>query len=126
MNLIPMLFSHLFAITDNVPLLVVVETSQQLRAIRRQVHLHQDLVEPPLEFGLVRHRPPRRSGGHRSRPSQGSDGLDFSVRSRRQPIMRSGRTRPGSLVSHQDGDGNVFRGESETSKVTFYFKQSCS
>ena len=50
---------NLFLITHNFPLFVIVKAFQMLGPFRRKVHLYQDLVEPALEFGLVRHWPAR-------------------------------------------------------------------
>ena len=47
-------------ITDGVPLLLVGEPLEDLGALRRQVHLDEHLVEPPLQLLLRRHRRPER------------------------------------------------------------------
>ena len=56
-------FTDLLLVADDVPLLGGVEPPEVLGALRRQVHLHQHLVEPPLQLGLVRHRRPVRGRG---------------------------------------------------------------
>ena len=97
---------HLLPITDDIPLLGVVKTPEQLGPVRGQVHLEQDFVEASLELGLFRDRSPGSSGSDRAGAPQRPDGLHFSGTSRGQPVMG----RPRGLISHQDGDGRrVFR-----------------